>query len=217
MTSEPVGNSPRGAIPGNSHKQREAEPVAASQREKVKPEKVIEGKVILRKQPWFKRIAYSMIADDATSIRDYLVVEVVIPAAKNLIHDIVVGGMDRSLYGSSPRDRRGTRIVGGGSLRTRYDQMREERPRDNRESRVRNTLDDIILDSHAEAVDVIENLIVYIDKYGQASVADLYDMLGVSAVGYTDQSWGWRDLRTADVRNHRGGFLLDLPRPEPLR
>jgi hypothetical protein len=220
--SEPVGNTPRIAIPGNSYKMREGEAVAQEQvaepREKV--EKVIEGKVVKRKQPLWKRAARSMIADDAQSVGDFILVDVIIPAAKNLIRDIVVGGTDRALYGSAKaRGRVGTTIVGGGlsSLRTRYDKMAEERPRTlSRESRAKHDFDDIVLDDRNEAITVMEELISRVSRFGSASVTDLYDLVGVTG-SFTDQRWGWTDLSTADIRQSRGGFLLDLPRPEPLR
>ncbi len=55
-----------------------------------------------------------------------------------------------------------------------------------------------------------------IEKYETVSVADLYELLGVEA-SYTDEKWGWVDLRDAGIRRVRDGYLLDLPKPESLR
>lgn len=214
--TEPVGNSPRnpGDIPGNSHKIRE---IRASENAPEPPEevkKIISGEVKTRKPPWYKRLARGLVADDAQSIGDYLMTEVVLPSIRNLIADTVRGSTERLLFGSSrPRGRRGERE----SLRTRYDLMGEE-PRRlmSRESRSRHDFAEITLDSRAEAIDVIDSLEERIERYGAASVADMYDMLGVSG-SYADRNYGWKSLRDADVRQTRGGWLLDLPRPELLR
>ena len=54
-----------------------------------------------------------------------------------------------------------------------------------------------------------------VQKYDFATVADLYDMLGETGE-YTDNRWGWTDLSKADVIRVHQGYLLDLPRPEPI-
>ena len=218
--SEPVGNASRGAIPavpGNSHKEREEANQQAEPREKL--EKIIEGKVVTRKPPWYKRLARNMIAEDVPDLGDFVLMEIAIPAIKNFIRDMIVGGTDRALYGAS-RARRGPGMGLSGSvstIRTRYDQMATEpRRMMSRESRARHDFDDIVLDSREEAVTVIEEMIALIDRFGVATVSDLYDLLGVTG-SYADQRWGWRDLNQADVRQTRGGFLLDLPSPSPVR
>jgi hypothetical protein len=85
-----------------------------------------------------------------------------------------------------------------------------------REAQRRHDFDEVVLDINSEAIEVVEALIARVVRYGAASVADLYDLVGVTG-SFADQKWGWTDLSTADVRPSRGGFLLDLPQPEPLR
>lgn len=219
MTSEPVGNAPRsaiGSIQGNSHKSREVAPEPET-REKV--EKIVEGKVVSRKKPFWKRAARSVIADDANSIGDFLLTDVLVPAVKNLIYDIGTQALGRGLYGDSRIGRRPqSGIVNGiSSIRTKYDRVADERPRSiSRENRARHNFDEIILESRSEAVDVIERLIERVDRYGSATVADLYDFVGITG-SFTDQRWGWVNLTGADVRQIGRGFLLDLPSPEALR
>lgn len=221
--SEPVGNGPRstGDIPGNSHKARKEITAKEEEAPRESVEKIVVGKVVTKKQPWWKRIARSMVADDAQNIGDFILVDVIVPATKNLIRDIIFSGTERTLYGSS----RARRSVGlglrgeVGSLRTRYDRMSdgpgEPRRTLSREARARHDFDDVVLDDREEAIAVVETLIMRVDKYGSASVADLYDLVGVTG-SYADRRYGWSNLSDADVRQSRGGWLLDLPRPEPL-
>ena len=74
---------------------------------------------------------------------------------------------------------------------------------------------DIILATRVEAEEVIDKLFSLVSQYEQATVGDLYEMLGVER-SFTDEKWGWDDLRGAGVSRISSGYLLDLPRPIPL-
>ena len=53
------------------------------------------------------------------------------------------------------------------------------------------------------------------ETYGQVTVADLYDLVGISG-SFTDNNYGWTDMREASVRRVRDGYILSLPRPRQL-
>lgn len=225
--SEPVGNAPRtpGDIPPNTHKsigEKQAEKIETEAAPKEPMKQVTQGNVTKRKTPWYKRAVRGLVAEDVSSMREWVMIEVVIPSIRNLISDTVKGSTDRILYGQARARTRGLGVGVGGDrpgLRTRYDKMAdggEPRRSLTREARARHDFDDVVLDSHAEAVIVVESLIERVETYGAASVADMYDLVGVTG-SYADRSYGWTDLRTADVRQVRGGFLLDLPQPILLR
>lgn len=221
--SEPVGNGPRrlGDVPGNSHKAREAGPGGEGKLEEPReaPQKIVAGKVVKRKTPWYKRAMRGLIADDAQSIGQYLLIDVVQPSIKTLLGNMIHGTTDQLLWGQS-RHRRSGGMGGGGtsSLRTRYDRMSdpgEPRRAISQTARARHDFDDIILDDREEAIEVVEALINRVAQYRAASVADLYDYVGVTG-SYADRNYGWTNLETANVRQHGAGWLLDLPRPQPL-
>ena len=73
----------------------------------------------------------------------------------------------------------------------------------------------VILETRAEAEDVIARLDELVDLYGMASVADLYDLVGISGQ-YTDNKYGWTDVRNASHVRVRDGYLLKLPKARPL-
>jgi hypothetical protein len=79
----------------------------------------------------------------------------------------------------------------------------------------RQAMGDIIMTSNEEADLVLERLTDIVDNYDTASIADLYDLLGLPHT-YIDNKWGWDDLRDADVRQVREGFLIILPPAEPI-
>jgi len=229
MTNEPVGNGPRqGVIPGNSHKERAVEVASAEPREKV--EKIITGNAVVRKQPWYKRAKSNMLADDAGTIGEYILIDVLVPALKNLVFDIITQGTGRALY---PGGRAvgvrggGGNIVGGGlrgnvsSVRTKYENMgvgtaQDPRQQLSRQDRATHNFKEITLPNREEAIGVVERLMELITNYGTATVTDFYDLVGVTG-SYADQRWGWDDLRDANVIQHRGGWLIDLPPAKPLR
>lgn len=219
--SEPVGNSPRGTIPGNAHKTREELPQAAT-REPI--EKIIEGTAVIKKPSFVRRIARSMVAEDIGEVGDFVASDVLAPAIRNLIYDIISQGAARILYGSS-RNRRVGGIMGSGigagpvtSLKTAYNRISEGSPGPHMSAtdRARHNFDPISLAERSEAFEVLEQLSADLSRYGMVSVADLYSYVGVTGA-FTDQNYGWRNLETAGVRPTRGGFLLDLPQPELLR
>lgn len=227
---EPVGNEPRRNQPkpdrtlseltGNSHKERATKEVV--EREPI--EKIVEGKVISRPLPWYKRFARSMIAEDAGNVGEYVLLEVVIPATKNLILEMLQQTGERLLFGTSRGRVSGRRSPLGAILRDRepvnYGRYSERESRGLRtmsyRARATHDFNEIVLEHRSEAIGVVEALVDLVARYGSATVADLYDLVGTTG-SYVDKQWGWTDLITADVRQVPGGFLLDLPSPEPIR
>lgn len=167
------------------------------------------------------KVRESIVGDDARSVSEYLIMDVVIPAAKKTVSEVVSQGIDRLLFGESrPRSRPGDMRYTSYSARSRY--VNEPRtiysdPRTpSYRARAQHDFSELIIEDRAEAESVIDNLGNIIDTYNVATVADLYDLAGITA-SYTDRKWGWSDIRGADVRRVREGYLLILPRPEPIK
>lgn len=210
-------------FPPNSHKART--PAVPGKADPKVVEKVVEQEVIRRKRPLGKRLFETFLGGDARSVMSYLVLEVLIPSAKETVMDTLTQGVERMLYGESrSRTRRssyGTSSTGYVSY-NRYSSNtpppRSEEPRSqmSRRAKAYHDLDEIVLGSRVEAEEVIDRLGDLIARYESATVADLYDLVGETKAP-VDQRWGWKDLRTAKpVRLRDGGFMLDLPRPETL-
>ena len=191
---------------GNSHRSKEQNEVVEK-----KVEQIAKGKT--KKKSEVKKFADTFIAEDITSVKDYILMEVLLPAAKKAISDIVTNGIDMILYGEtrSKSKSRESRV----SYTKYYDRDRDyERPTRTR-GRYGYDYDDIILDTRKEAEEVLDRMDDLIDNYGIVSVADLYDLVGVSG-NYTDNKYGWTNLRNADVQRVRDGYLLKLPKALPF-
>lgn len=173
--------------------------------DKNKIDKIVKGKVKTKKK---NGILSSFINDDLQDIKKYIVEDVLIPTIKKTITDVVKNSIDMFFYGEVSRPNRGnsSRI----SYSAYYDRDREPRRR-------RNSLliDDIVLESRAEAEEVLDRLDEMIEEFGMASVLNLYDLIGVTAP-FTADKYGWTDIRNATAVRVRDGYLLKLPRVMPL-
>lgn len=74
---------------------------------------------------------------------------------------------------------------------------------------------EIELESRDEAYLVIDRLGDIIEEYGLATVADLYDLCGITTE-YTDENWGWTSARYMSVIRSRRGYMLQLPKPDHI-
>ena len=218
--------------PSNSHKSNKLEPVEKLVEDVEKSDKVskiIEGEVIRRKKPLRKRFMETFFGGDIRNVRSFIMFEVLLPAAKDAIADSVSQGIEKTLWGESRSTNRRSRSSYYGEnnytsynrfmkpdpRQKRTDEFRGIGPAPSRRARANHDFDEIILATRVEAEEVIDRMFNLVQKYEAASVADLYDMLGVSS-DYTDRKWGWTDLRSAGVTRISNGYLLDLPRAEPL-
>lgn len=200
-------------FPGNAKKDKPKD-------EPITP--IVEGRVIVRKKSPLSKLRALFGAPDAHSVGEYVIHEVMIPALKNLINEMVSKGVENALWGEISVSN--TRREGGGpktNYRSAYrGNSRSERrsePRRELSQRSRSEFDfrDIILDSRGEAENVILGLSERLDRYDMVKVADLYQMCNITPE-FTDENWGWFDLEGAKIVPDRSGYRLRMPRPEPL-
>ena len=82
-----------------------------------KVEKIVTGKVKKQKRGFGKKVAETLCEDDTKSVGSYIVYDVLIPAAKDMLSDMVGGGIDMLLFGGEGRSRRrSSRGSGRGAL-----------------------------------------------------------------------------------------------------
>ena len=183
--------------------------------EKAKVEKVVKGVVKTKKRNGLLGL---FVSDEISDVKSYVVFDVLIPAAKKAISDVVTNGIDMILYGETGRRRNTSGPSSKISYREYYDRSGRERDidRGSRYSRSsERSYDDIILETRSEAEEVISRLDELIDIYGMASIADLYDLVGISGQ-HTDNKYGWTNMSTATYSIVRDGYRLKLPRVKPL-
>lgn len=199
----------------NSHKSKVENATRSGEEKKV--EKVVKGKVKTKKKTEIRKFADVFIAEDAANVKSYILMDVLVPAVKKAISDIVQDGVSMILYGSAnggSKNRYGNASY--VSYRSYSDRdRRDDRRNDYARNRSRYDFDDIILDDRGEAEEVLTRMDELIDTYGIVSVADLYDLVGISC-DYTDNKYGWTNIRNAEAIRVRDGYMLKLPKPLPI-
>lgn len=192
----------------NSHASKEKE----KNREEKKVEKIISGNAKAKKKSEFSKFADVFVSEDAGNVKSYILMDVLVSAVKKAISDIVTNGIDMLLYGET-----GVHKRNGASSKVSYRSYYDRSNRSSSSSRTRSgySYDDIILDNRGEAEEVLSRMDEIVATYGTVSVADLYDLVGITGA-YTDNKYGWTDIRSASVVRVRDGYMIKLPRALPL-
>ena len=174
-------------------------------------EKAVSNAVKPRRKSELRKLTDIFVPEDVASIKRYIWSDVVIPAIKDAIEDVVHAFLRGS--GGGSREKKSipaTRISYRNYYESGKDRRAVEMPRGS-------TYDynDYIIETRGEAEDVLYRMDDLIDTYGSVSVADFYDLLGVPG-NYTDNKYGWKNLRDAKIEHVREGYTIRLPRAIPL-
>ena len=211
-----------GSVNYGANSQKSKTPEPAEQPRVVAP--VISGTAVERKESLRKKFLHAYAGDSAQSVGQYLLMDVVVPGTKNIIADLVTQGINRLLYGGSRPMQNGVRSnIGGGYGRyfngggqNQQTQQTQQSTPVVRQAQPAHGFGEIILQSRSDAEVVIDSLRELIEAYGNAKVANLYSLVGITG-DFTNQSYGWTNLSRAGVIQIREGYLLDLPQPEVLK
>lgn len=176
--------------------------------EEKRVEKVVTNPVKIKKRNELSKLSDIIFAEDAKSVGTYIITDVVIPSVINLLEDIFLKGSRFALRGESGRERRrDSEYISYRSYSDPRSNTRERTPKVNQ----RYSFDKVIIDNRGEAEEVLSQMDDLIDRYGIATIADLNEALGISGE-YTDNKYGWTNLRNAEVVRTREGYMLKMPR-----
>lgn len=174
-----------------------------------KLKRVVKGGVIKKKKSLSKRATEIFLGDNLENVSNHIFYDVAIPAIKNGLLD----GLEMLLFGKKNIDPRNR---GGYNKPYRsYDKYFDSRKGGRQIShrgRIRHDFDEICIENQVEALETLDILVNLTQTHGVATVADLYNLVGIKSE-YTDDAYGWDNLDTARVVEVRGGYLLDLPAP----
>ena len=182
-----------------------------------KVEKVVTGHATTKKKSELRKFADTFITEDAASVKSYILQDVIVPAAKRILDDVIVGSLRMFMYGERGRSSGGHTNASKVSYRSYYE--RENGRRDSAPSRVRSGFDydNISFETRGDAEAVLTEMEIIIEQFDMVSVADLYDLADVSTSNYSANRYGWTNLSTAKIERDRdGGYFIRLPRALPL-
>jgi hypothetical protein len=218
--------------PGNSRHGREAAAGPGKPEAEKKVEKVISGEAVVRKKPLRRRMLETFIGDgdDASSVGEYILRDVLVPAFKETVTDMVQQGIEHLIYGEGRARSRSPRSIsrGGGGMpgHVQYNQIMapsrgivlrdDARPATmSRRGRATHDFNEILLATRVDAQEVLDQLYTLVSHYQAATVADLYTMID-QHTEFTDVKYGWTNLQGSRIDHVKGGYLLVLPQPELL-
>lgn len=183
-----------------------------------KVERVIESEATVRKKPLGRQFTDTFIGGDAKSALNFVIFQVLVPAARDALAEAGSQGIERLIFGDSRRKASSTAATGHVSYNRFSHRSTPKSPgfmEISRRARATHDFGEILLQTRGEAEAVIEQLFEIVSRFGVVTVADLYDLIGLGST-HADNKWGWTELRGANVVKTRHGYLLDLPDTEPL-
>ena len=198
--------------------------IEVSERSPKKPV-VVSSSVEETKPGLVARLVKGLIGPNGIrAIFTYLGKEVVAPAIKDTVVNSITTGVNMMAYGED----RGRYNNSGWNnpmrsnmpmSRTYTNYTSAYHTNSSTETHVINTpgrIKEIYLFSHNDAQAVLDSLQQDILNYGYARLADYYDYAGQPSTSYTDNSYGWRDLRAVRIIPIRGKYVISLPPVEVI-
>lgn len=196
-------------IKPNSHKFK-AEQEAKNKR----VEKIIDGGVTKTKKSGISNLASTFISEDAANVKSYIFMDVLVPAIKKAISDIVRDGIDMILYGGTSNNDR--KPIGSNVPYVSYSNYsNQNRVVSNNRADTRFDYDNLKFENRGQVEAVREQMEEVINTYGFVTVADMYEMVGFTAP-FTANKYGWTSIRTAEPVRVRDGYILKLPKATPI-
>lgn len=201
-------------LPPNSDKSKLGE-TETEPKEKV--ERITTSEPIRRKKGLGSKFKDTFFGGDGRTALQYVWFSVLIPAAKDALAEAGAQGIEKLIFGESRRQRSGPPSGPIGHIQyNRYSQGAQQRRQISQQARAKHDFDEIVLTSRQEADDVVDRLFDLVSRYGEATVADLYELVGIQS-SHTDHKWGWMNLRGVGTVKVSQGYLISLPQPVPLQ
>lgn len=190
----------------NSRKSKEE--AAKKEVRERKVEKIVRNPVKKRKKSDFRKLTDIFIAEDIINVKEYILSDVIVPAIKDVIEDVV----HKLLRGDTADRKKST--VSRVSYRDFYGKDNGRRDYSSRPTSAY-VVDEQIISTRGEAEEVLSCMDDMMTTYGYVTVADFYDLLGLP-FEYTANKYGWTNIRNAQVVRVREGYVIKLPRAMPI-
>lgn len=196
----------------NSHKFKAEQKEAAVEK---RVDKVVTGTAKRKPDP-ARKFTNLFAPGDMSSIKEYIIMDIVVPAVKKMVSEVVRNGVDMLMWGESGRGKNYNGNSDKVSYRSYYGSNDSNRNNNNSRTKSVFDYDNIVIPTRQEAEEVIRRMDEIIETYQMVSVADLYDLCGITDHNYMNAKYGWMNIRTAEAIRVRDGYVLKLPRAMPL-
>lgn len=196
----------------NSHKSKAEQANLLAEKKKIDP--VVKG-TVKKKKNGVRKLTDSFVSEDIRNVKSYIVMDVLIPAAKKAISDMVTNGIDMILYGENGKTKT-SRNSDYVSYNRYYDRRDDDRRYSGTRARSMFDYDDLVFETRGEAESVLNGMDDILDTYQVVSVLDFYDLAGVDNDNSQSQKYGWTNIRSARVERVRDGYVIRMPRALPI-
>lgn len=196
----------------NSHKSKEERKETISEK---RIEKVTSGMVKPKKKTEMQKFANVFVSEDVNNVKSYIVMDVLVPAIKKAISDIVTNGIDMILYGEAGRSKKNS-SASKVSYQKYYDGGSPKKDYAAQKSRTSYEYNELLFETRGDAESVLDAMNEIIAQYDVVSVADLYDLADVPNDNYAANKYGWSDIGGCRAVRVPEGYVLKLPKPTPL-
>lgn len=219
-----IRNTLTDIAPNNSDKASRGDEKGEEKNKKLKPV-VKKGNVVKKKRTVMDKFKDAFLGE-SENLGDYIMYDVLIPAFRDTISDMGFGVIERLFGNGRSRHSGSSRVVRdrGRSYvsynNTHHDNRRGRSDRGDRRdfdsnSRARHDFDNVVFINKWEAEDVLSHLVDLTIEYGEATVRSFYELSNIEA-NYTDDRYGWTNLRDAYVERTRDGHVIVFPQTRPL-
>lgn len=186
---------------------------AAKVEEKKHLDKVVTGKVSIKKKSEGRKILEKIFPSAGSDLKTTLMDDVIFPMLKNGLWEAV----GRILWPNGDGPVRSSSF--GGGTRINYSGFSKPQTRQHyipAGSTVGFDYDRIAFETRGDAEAVLMALDENIDAYGFATVGAFYEAAGVTTNNAQVEKFCWRSIGDAKVAQVGGGWIIRMPRPMPL-
>lgn len=196
------------------------------------------AKVVKPKETFGKKLRNAFIAPGADSVGQYMVNDVLIPSLRNTLLSAGISMLyylfqgrktpQNGPYGGyptftgtpfwNPMSRIGvpTTTVNYGGYSTGGVQnpamAQTQQPQ-----RLLTKPTDVIIPDRGQAELALDSITDVLKQYGSCSLGTFFEIVGVPSNGYTDYTYGWKNLYGVSIKSTAGGYYIDMPRAVPLQ
>lgn len=176
--------------------------------ERQKREKIVSGEAKVHKKTGITKLGDVFVAEDIQTVKTRMFLDVLVPSIKDVIANMVISGVQMILFGDAGNRNRapGGRYNYGGY----YSSLNQ--PQKPQKVDYSYGYNDPVVTSRGDAERILQEMVEIIGEYGKASIADLYDLCGITGRP-TDMNYGWFEMSGARSVRIPDGYLIQMPRP----
>lgn len=174
----------------------------------------------VKKDKPFEKMLGNFLATDSSNLKEYLINDVIVPLIKRGISSTV----DMLLYGKTRSVNDNGIYYVNGAKTTSYNSFYRStnNSNSNQSSNLPKTHEtsgylNLAFETRGDAEVVLRGMQEYIANFNIVSAGDMYDMAKVPTDNYTLYDYGWTNLDDVEVIRDGRAYIINLPKPSPIK